>query len=304
MEGMNTKSIIMSVVAIAVAVLVVVTCAIPIFTSATETERTFTNEGYFYLDKFTDEYSFYWDSAEPTKFIINGDEEVTFTNTSGLAISLVLGQNFAVRFPSGNTNVSFYGAGTYVSTSADNPTFTLTYADGSVTATNGTNTKVVSSVTEIYGMVENGPYTMKKSTDTVYLNSGSEVIADSEIYASGQTFNGNNYIWWHMEGTIDDMDYPEVFNDTFTVTNKQINGQYNNTYDDLYELNNIQFTVTASNSIVYNVTASYFVVPYEVTAEKTIHPTDIQITLISIIPILMVLGIIVAAVGMFLRSRT
>lgn len=296
MKKFLTVAIVASVVAL------IFGAVLPVFADTSASEDTFTNEGYFYLDKYTDEYSFYWDSSDPDTFTVNG-ETVTYHNNSGFAVSLVLGKNFAVRFPSGNTNVSFYGAGTYVSTNAEKPTFTLTYSEGSVTATNGTDTKVISSVTEIYGIVDKGSYVMKKSTEPAYLNSGSEVIADSEIYASGQTFNGSNYIWWHLEGTIDNMEYPEVFNNTYTVTNKQINGEYSSSHEDLYKLNNIQFTVTASNAVVYNVTASYFVVPLEVTAERSVHMDGALATLFNLLPLLIGFGLVIGVAGIVLSRR-
>ena len=299
---MNAKSIAMGVVAMVVATVLVVTCAVPIITDSVATEDTFTNEGYFYLDKFTDEYTFYWDRADPTTFTING-EDFTYLNDSGLAVSVVLGEKFAVRMGNGNPDISFYGNGSYVSTNAEKPTFTLTLSSGTLTATNGTDTKQITSVSEIFSIVEKGDYVMKKSTSVAYLNSGSEIVADSEIYASGQTYNGANNIWWHLEGTIDNMEYPDTFNNTLTITNESINGHYDNSHDDLYALNNLTFTATASNSVVYNVTASYFVVPAEVTAERTYHVDGPTGDILAVIPILMVLGIVIGAVALFLTNR-
>lgn len=298
---MDIKTISVAFVAIMVGA-VAFGAMLPIFQDVTATEDTFTNEGYFFLDKFEDEYTFYWDSATPDTFTVNG-ETVTYHNNSGFAVSLVLGQNFAVRFPNGNTNVSFYGAGTYVSTNAEKPTFTLTYSSGSVTATNGTDTKVINSVTEVFGLVEKGNYVMKKSTSSAYLNSGSEVIADSEIYASGQTFNGSNYVWWHLQGTIDDMEYPDTFNNTLTVTNEVIHGDYDTKHNDLYILDNLTFTVTTSNAVVYNVTASYFVVPYEVTADRTIQGGDGFNTIVNLIPLVIGMGLLLIAVWWFVVRK-
>lgn len=295
-----TKWAVMAVSVIAAAV--VFGACLPVFADTTQAEDTFTNEGYFYLDKYTDNYTFYWDRTTPNTFRING-EDMTYLNDSGLSVSLVLGKNFAVRMGNGNPDISFYGNGSYVSTNAENPTFTLTYSEESVTATNGTSTKVISSVTEIYGLVEKGDYVMKNSTAPAYLNSGSEIIADSEIYASGQTFSGGNNIWWHLEGTIDNMEYPDTFNNTYTVTNETIHGAYSNNYNDLYMLDNLTFTVTASNSIVYNVTASYFVVPYEVTAERAVYPEGTTKILMDLLPVLIGAGLLLGVAGYVIKRR-
>lgn len=299
---MNAKSIAMGVVAMVVATVLVVTCAVPIISDSVATEDTYKNEGYFHLDKYTDGYTLTWDATDPNVFVVNG-EEINYVNNSGLSLSIALGTNYAVRLAPNNERISFYASGNYVSTSESYPTFSLTFAEGSVIATNQNVSHTVQSVTELYGMTENGPYVMKKADKVAYLNSGSEIVADSEIYATGQTFHGNNNILWHLEGSIDDMEYPDTFNAGLTISNQSINGSFNNTHEDLYELSNITFTATASNSVVYNVTASYFVVPYEVTAERTVQVDGATGDIISVIPVLMVLGIVIGAVALFLTNR-
>lgn len=298
---MNTKIVGISIAAV-IGIIVLGSVLMPILDDATAKTDTFKNEGYFYLDKFEDSYSFYWDSTTPNTFTVNG-EDMTYLNDSGLAVSVVLGEKFAVRLANNNTSISFYGNGSYVSTNAEKPTFTLTLSDGTLTATNGTDTKTISSVPEIFGIVEEGNYVMKKTASTAYLNSGSQVIADSEIYASGQTYNGANNVWWHLEGTIDDMEYPDTFNSALTITDGAIHGQYNSSHDDLYELDNITFTVTTSTAVVYNVTASYFVVPAEVTAERSVHFTDGQNAILGAIPIMIIAAILLGIVALVIRSR-
>lgn len=301
---MDMKKLAMGVVAMVVAIVIVVTCAIPIISDSVATEDTFTNEGYFYLDKFTsdDEYSISWDSATPNTFEING-EEYTYTNDSGLGLSVVLGEQFYLRLQNGNTRMSFNNTGTYINTSETYTTMSLTYSGGIVTATNGNTTRTVSDVSEIFGIVEKGSYVMKKSTSVAYLNSGSEIIADSEIYASGQSSSGNNNLFWHMEGTIDNMEYPDTFNENLTVTNEEIHGAYDNTHDDLYKLENLTFTVTTSGLVVYNITASYFVVPLNVTADRTVYVDGPTGDILAVIPILMVLGIVIGAIALFIKTK-
>lgn len=274
----------------------------PVLSDAMATEDTFSNEGYFYLDEFTDEYTFEWDATDPTTMTVNG-ESFTYSNTSGLTVSLVLGEKFAVRMGNSNPSINFYGNGSYVSTSAGNPTFTLTYSEGSVTATNGTATKTIESVTAIYGIVESGDYVMKKSSAVAYLNSGSDIVADSTIYASGQTYSGNNNIFWHLEGTIDNISYPDTFNSSLTITNETLNGEYSSTHNDLYELTNIQFTATTNTAVVYNVTASYFVVPAEVTAERSVHFTADEIAIIAVIPVIVIVALFIVGVRSFTRNN-
>ena len=286
--------------------IIVLSAFVPIISETTSATKTFENEGYFKLDKYTDtdSYTFEWDYNDPSKFVIN-DETYEYTNTNGLTVSIILGEKFAIRLTNNNAGVSFFGGGNYINANATNPNLTVTYTGGTFTVTNGVNTRTISNVAEIYSFAEDGPYVMKKSTSPAYLNSGSEIIADSEIYASGQTFSGNNYIFWHMAGTIDDMEYPDTFDSALTVTNETIHGEYSNVCNDLYILDNITFTATSSNQagITYNVTASYFVVPAEVTAEKSIHPDAVLSSVIDLLPLIAGIGLFIILVAGFLYSR-
>lgn len=304
MSVMDIKNMAGLVVGVVVGVVLLSALLFPIVGEATATTTTFKNDGYYHLTKYeaTDSVTLEWDAATPDVFTVNG-EEVTYHNDSGLAVSIGLGQRFAVRLPVNNTAINFYGAGTYINTNATYTTFTLTYTGGTVTATNGDATKEIASVSEIFVISADGDYVMKKSDAHAYLNSGSEVVADSEIYASGQTYNGANYIFWHLEGTINDMDYPDTFDNNLTITNEAIHGEYSTKYNDLYVLDNLTFTATASNAVVYNVTASYFVVPAEVTAEKTVHMNDVENTLVGIIPVLIVMGLILGVLAFFYSRR-
>lgn len=293
----------MAIVSITIAVIVCAMVLIPVVQDATAETDTFVNDGYFHLQKFTsdDEYIFSWDATAPGTITINGVEMTTPNETKNL--SLVLGEKFYLRYPGTHTRMSYYSGGNYVNTSESYPTISFTYSGGTVTCTNGSTSRTLNNVSEIYGIMPTGDYVMKVSESIAYLNSGSEIIADSEIYATGQTYSGNNDVFWHLEGTIDNLEYPDVFNSTQTITNKVINGQYNSTHDDLYELSNLQFTLTTSSSVVYNITASYFVVPEKVTAERSLQLDDTTSSLINVIPILVIIGILMLAVGTMIYYR-
>ena len=294
---MDVNKMIGMVVGVVVGVLILSAALFPVIDSATTTERTFKNEGYYNLDKTAEDFTFSWDYTSPTEFVIN-NETVTYTNTNAMDVSIVLGEKFAVRLQPQNAKVTFYGLGTYITADSINTTLTVTVESGTLTATNEDTSKSVTSVTELYYISETGPYVMKKSDSIAYLNSGSEIVADSEIYASGQTFNGAKSIFWHLEGTIDDMDYPDAFDNLLQISDETINGQYSNRYNDLFELSNITFTAyNTYQELSYNVTASYFVVPAEVTAELTVHASQDEIDLLETIPILITVGLILGIVG-------
>lgn len=287
-----------------VAALLVSAILVPVIDTTTTTADTFENDGYFHLKKYTaeDDVTFTWDYTNPTSFTIN-EETMEYTNESALTQSVILGQRFAARLATNNTGLTFYGAGTYINANATTPTFTLSYSGGSITATNGTTTKPIADVSEIYVIATEGDYVMKVADSVAYLNSGSEIVADSEIYASGQTFNGGANIFWHLQGTIDNMEYPDTFDSNLTITNEEIHGEHVADHKNLYALNNITFTATTLGGTVYNITASYFVVPAEVTAERSQHLNSTEISLLGIVPLLVTVGILLGIVGVIFTRR-
>lgn len=277
----------------------------PVIKDTSATEDTFENEGYYHLVKYTlnDSLTFVWDSTTPDTFTVN-DESITYHNESGFAQSVVLAETMAARLNDDNARISFYSGGNFINTSTDNPTFTLTYTEGTVVASNGTTTRTYSNVSELYVISEDGDYVMKKSTSPAYLNSGSEIVADSEIYASGQTYNGSANVFWHLEGTIDDMEYPDTFNSNLTVSDEAINGQYDEAHEDLFVLNNLTFKITnTSTGVVFDVTASYFVVPAEVTAERSQHLDSGEIAILAAIPLMAIAALVLLVVRFFFVGR-
>lgn len=276
----------------------------PVIEDTSATEDTFKNEGYFYLTKYTpdDDLTLEWDSTNPDTFTING-VDMTYHNDAGRPLSIILEKTMALRMNEDNARASFYRSGTFINTSETNPTFTFTYTGGTVTATNGATTKTYSDIAEIYCISPTGDYVMKKSDSPAYLNSGSEIIADSEIYASGLTYSGNNNVFWHLEGTIDDMEYPDTFNSNLTVSDQAIHGQYDTKHNDLYVLDNLTFTITNQSSVVFNVTASYFIVPAEVTADRAQHLDAGEIAILAAIPLMAIAALVLLVVRYFVAGR-
>lgn len=277
---------------------VIFSAMLPIMGDVTSAEDTFKNEGYFYLDEFTDNYTFKWDYDDPTTFVING-EEVTFVNQSGLTISVVLGEKFAIRYGDTGLLCNFYGMGTFITANATNKVMTASLSSGSFTVSNGATSKTVTDVSNLYSIVDKGDYVMKDSSKIAYLNE------DSDIYASGQTYNGGAYIFWHLEG-VPAVDtgilWPDDFDSGLTVSNKNVNIEENSNHIDLYELTNLTFTAVKSD-VTYNVTASYFVVPAEVTAERSIHPDGPTTAILNMLPLIVGAGLVLGAIAFMIVKR-
>lgn len=292
---MNIKEITMGIVATIVALVIVVVCAIPIISDSVATEDTYKNDGYFYVDKFTDTYTFSWNYNNPEVFVINGEEVEYTAETGSLSVSVFCTDSCAMRYVNNTLTCNFYGGGTYISGNATYPEVTATLENGTLTVTNGTTTKPIANTTEVYSIVKDGPFVMKNKDKVAYLN------GDSEIYASGQTFSGSAYIFCHLSGTIDDgISYGP---DNLTFSNQTVNYVENNTHEDLYELTSITFTAVNSNNVEFNPVYSYFIVPAEVTAERTVQVDGATGDIITVIPVLMVLAILIGAVTLFIKTR-
>lgn len=303
-KEMDTKGIIMSVVAVAVAVLVVVTCAIPIFASATETERTFTNEGYYRMSSVED-CTFVWNHTSPLSFIVNG-ENVTIPQSAlnvGYGKSVIITDTKIVRLfdvGEGNYALEIWGNGDpYVLgvNTTDNQDVTVNITTSSITWTESGESPVEYSHDGYAYVISNdGDYVMKKQDSPAYMTS------DSVLIGGGiSTFKGTTYGVIHIDGNIEDVTITGIPDSTISNISINLDGKVSG-YEGLYKFDNITFT-TSYDGEDASQTYSYLVVPSEVTVELSIHPSDVIISLLSVVPLLMVLGIVVAAVGMFLRNR-
>lgn len=266
---------------------------LPIFGDVSASEDTLKNDGYFYVDEF-EEFTFSWDYDNPTVFIVN-DENVIFSNDTGLTVSVIAGNNFAVRYTANGLTCNFYGGGSYITADATNKTLTCSLSEGSFSVSNGVSNKTMTGVTKCYVIQSEGPYVMKKSTSPAYMNE------DSILFASGLTYSGNTYIFSNIVGTIDDATVTVIASDP-VVSDQSVNYTEVTSHIDLYSLADITYKVT-NNNVVYNVTYSYFVVPAEVTAERTAHMTDVMSTIIQLVPLLAVVGLVLATIGYILYKR-
>lgn len=286
---------------------------IPIVGEATTTEKTFTNEGYYTMDKIsTDaEFVFTWDYTEPKKIDIDG-VKIDFTDaglSSGKSYTVFGSDKFVIRltwealpYCQCFTPAAFYQASTTTSS-----VFTATVSNGEITVVSTDPSYTTPTTMELtdkaYCINPNGDgaFVMKKDVESVYIETNTDIIvldgitalADSSvgIYAEGTLNDGLDAIAFRGTGT-----YAVTFDD-FTYTTTDVSG-----YVDLVKLEKVQFVAT-QNDTDYDVTYSYFIVPTEVTAELTVHPDAATLALLSVLPIIAMIGIILAVVGAFVVSR-
>ena len=304
---METKKIIMGVISIAVAIIVLMSM-IPIFTDAGASEDTFTNEGYARYSSIEssseDEITITWDHTDP-KNVTVGTEKVSLSQFNTWT-SMVFGQDWTIRFTTSAqnnaTSIQYLGP-----TSADYLAFsdtgttdmTVTLDSGTFTITNGTTTKTATYTTAYYP--ENaGSMTMKKSDEVAYLKPDSSIVV-----ANGITVVSGTGVGVYFDGTIEDGYEVSLYNrnvDTTTVSNVVSNYEEMSSYIDLVKLTTITLDMTPDGGTPTHATYSYFLVPYEVTAERSAHASPVEATLIGLIPLLMMVGIMLTAVGLFIAK--
>lgn len=323
MEGMNTKSIIMSIISIVIAIMIFTGIVVPVLEDATATSDDITNAGYYKVTKLesTDDgtVTIQWDKATMPNYVLVNDEKVTITfPPREYGLSLIFGDDWDFRVYATVEGDSFGSVQFYRTTGGTNTAtaYTLTFTEGAYTlkyTVSGTEQTQTGTYDAVYYPSNDGTYVMKK------MDSSAHVFADTEIYAFGLTsiygsdgVTGRPNVGYALSGTIED---------GFTVSNWRVNSLAGDTlthsdpvadytestkWVDVLDLSKITFTTTATqddNSFDNEVIYSYFLVPAEITADRLDPMPASQSAILMVIPILIVLGILLMAVGMFLRNR-
>ena len=294
---METKKIVMGVISVAVAIVVLMSM-IPIFTDAGASEDTFTNTGngqYKYISS-DDTYTLEWKYTDPTNVIVNGVKIEGVTGNDALAMG-----DFTVRiWPNVNGYAQLIMADNETGITAnvsDSKDFSFSYSNGEITASNGTASKTFES-TGFYAIVpENGTHTMKWNNQNAYINENTPLLVMGITSVGAQWNTG-----YMVEGTINDYEVSQWTGaTTYTPTNVTDDSTKINGYKDLYSIKQFQWTIDNSGTS-QTVTYNYFLVPLEVTAERSVHASPVESTLIGLIPLLMMVGIMLTAVGLFIAK--
>lgn len=290
-------------ISVVVGVVLVVTMLIPIVSDATATEKTFTNEGAFYIEVDpTDTYTVEYDhSTEPGVVYVNG-EKLNVTFTTGYTILAIDNAILRTQTGSGGDSLQYKGNGQYL--------VGITMVDLEVSNGEITGTYVGSGGTEqswpetTYTECHIASPTPQDYVMTAY-NSTSKMLGDSPIFAFGQTLLQDSapyLLLFKIEGTIADGVTVSALNQTtgepvttVTISDIVINYTEVDGYVGLYDLTSITFSVD-SNGYNTDVTYSAYIVPSKVTAELSQHMSDTEIALMSIIPLLVVIGLIIGVV--------
>lgn len=309
---MDMKKLAMGVVAMVVAIVIVVTCAIPIISDSVATEDTFTNDGYFHMKKYgTDtDVTISWDHTKPKVITVN-DTDYTLTLPYNQWTSVVIADDWYFRYADGLSaqfvQVSYGGIANIPGASNSSADLEVVCSNGTATVTSYSGgevntTKTVSYTTLYVISDDNSPYVMKKSTESAYMNK------DSIFVGLGTTGVGSSeVVLCRVDGTIDDgATVTVIASSNSDVTLKEgsvvVNATELSNGHIGYALSTIQFDVTKSD-VDTAVTYSYYVVPATVDLERSVHVDGPTGDILAVIPILMVLGIVIGAVALFLTTR-
>lgn len=287
---MEKTNLLTLVVTLTVGIILAGSLLMPVISDATETERTFTNGGLYYLTNP--------DEALSVKYVGDGtwemDGEALSYTSSGNTNIIVTNDTFIRN--SGQVR----GANVANWTDAD-----LTISNGSITgtATVSGNTTSVNIAYEwiVVATNEKSEYVMKANTATSYIKADSTIIADG-VSIIKNSANTNVYIdifidVENLEATVTTTKEGVTFSDV-SVNATPIEG-----FVDLYAFTSITFKATyegVTTPLTYNIV----IVPSSVTAELTQHLDAGEIALINVLPVIVIIGLVIAAVGaIFVRNR-
>lgn len=313
---MDWKQISGLVVGVVIGALLLTTLVMPVVSDATATEKTFTNEGYFRMTHYdTDtDITLTWTAENPMQVIVN-DVVVPINYDVAGSVTIVADTSFIARLNTTTSNVSLSfigpGGGTHTATVAA----TYTFSGGNATIVNTTDTDATytTTYTDLYIPSLDGEFVMKKYDESAYINE------DSYIFAYGLTRIKNSTgtiaspgAGFEFSGSIADGIEGRVWRgtDNVTVSNEQINYVADDKFIDLYKFDAITATATYHETIDdepvttdTTVTYNYLLVPHQVTAEYAEHLNDETNAILSMVPLLITVGIIMAVVGLFVIRR-
>lgn len=286
-----------AMVAIAAFVVITVIAAVlmPILDDATTTQDTYTNEGLWRMEEFANDMK--WEYSSGTWYFNDVEQISGSTITSNTGSSAVLGTNWSIR-------ANGWIRGETITGNSTNPITIV--ANDTVTVQDGNSTPITVDNSG-YGVKNDGNYVMTAYNQSCY------VLGDSTIYATGQSSVGTGRCVVHLEGSINDGITGHVYaikNDSYTdltISNIVVDYEEVAGHKDLYKLNKVTADISMldgdSNTISGSVTYSSYVVPYEVTAERSIHLTDSENTILLVIPALLIIAILIGILAVAFRMR-
>ena len=300
---LDIKKMIMGMISVAIALVLVIGCAVPIISDSVATDDTYKNEGIKLSKVGTDSsHTIEWDHTDPNVITID-DTSIEMSSTANPRGFVFGSENFYLKWYSlGDTKigVQFFSGDTRmdgnISSSKD---MTITVASGSVSVTAGTDTNTYTLGDNAYILDSTGSYVLKQGLTANVLADTEIVIVDAVQVASG--YPAGIFAIGNVE---DGMTYSAFFYNPSsvsfaspTMTSASVDGHI-----DLYNVTGFGVTATQGDT-TRTVTFNTFIVPSEVTAERSVHADSTVNAILVVIPLLMVVGIVISAISLFITNR-
>jgi len=264
----------------------------PVINDATETERTYTNEGVYYMTDDPTDYVLEIRGVDQ-EILVNDELVTTFADLPNSAWTLLSTPEYLIRIQGASSNyacwiTSITGTNTYV---ASNTTESVKVILTDSTITIGTS--VFNYTGEFRGIAKTGDYVMTPA--------GGFVVSDTDtiIIGNGATGVTHWYDAFYIIGTVDDIQVST--SDSITVSNVEVNATKIPNFNGS-TVTSITFTATDGTNTT-DATYNRVIVPVSVTLEKTQHLTPGQIALMGTIPIMVIVALLVVAVGVVARRN-
>lgn len=307
---MDTKSMTAVLVGLMVSGLILV-AFVPIFTEVTATEDTFTNDGYYRMAETTEETTIVWDTGNNPNVLVVNDVEISLTAMNlrlNYSYTIAFSKDFVLRYYYLGTSSSmdiyasgYTGVGINQSSGAIG-TFTINENGITLEKSDSETTLTATHTGDFFVINPNGIYTMKKMDVSAYL------LEDSTIfYACGTSLVATNVVSsFYIEGTVDDYTITPMSSNVNTENESSTHDDVSG-YVDLVLLDKLTFDSIYSppggTETERSQTYSYFLVPYQVTAEKSVHGDEVFNTVINLIPLLAGVGLLMAGVYYFISRK-
>lgn len=296
---------------------VIIAGMLPVFGDVTAKEDTLTNDGYVRMAYITSDdettYNIQWVRSNPNVIKVNDDTVKMHPVAGTYTFTVIADTNFIVRASVNNGNVvnmQYYGPTGGVLSAGDSCTAVL--SSGTLTYTTHNETTRTGSYSSAYIPSSNGAYVMKYADKSAYIQPDSLLYGYGITRTSNPVDSGSPGYGLIVSGNMDDGITVSKWrgSDNIVFSDITINATESKNYVDTYEFSSITFngtvtttveeeTVTGDNEITY----SYILVPYEITAERTVQMDGSTATVIDLIPLIAVIGLVLGVIAYILYKR-
>lgn len=292
------------IIAISAVIVVVVLAGVlmPVLSDSVATSDTYTNNGMYRMNKYatSDPVTLEWTYEDPTNVKVNGIN-IGLTSNS-LGYSICVGENWILR-TNGTSYMDLIDASGLVSEAktSNSTTMIMDFNGGTLTTTVGESVTTL-EYTDFYCIGLDGGYVYKGS-NPVYLLGDTQAYGIHRI-ASQNALGINGIVVLDISGSIDNgFQASEITNHAnLSLGEVQVTSEKISDHVNLYKLDGMSITATNTNndkSSTYDWNA--LIVPYEITAEKSVHLSNNEIAIFLAIPVLIIVALLVGIVAAVMR---